>query len=199
MKTVVYSQRVEVIESYHERRDCSDQRISNFIFECGYLPIPVPNNADICFNILKELSPCGMILTGGNSLVSFGGNAPEKDACDNAMIKYAINHNIPVYGFCRGMQSIADFFGIEVCNITGHVAVRHKISGAFGTICVNSYHNQGIRNFNHENIEVLAYTDDGIIEAIRHKKYPIVGTMWHPEREKPFSKRDIDIVKGLFG
>ena len=47
MKIVVFTQRVEVVESYNERRDCADQRIAEFIVECGYIPLPVPNNADL--------------------------------------------------------------------------------------------------------------------------------------------------------
>ena len=42
-KIVLYTQRVEIIESYQERRDCVDQNIPRFLEECGYIPMPVPN------------------------------------------------------------------------------------------------------------------------------------------------------------
>ena len=79
MKTVIFTQRVEIIESYNERRDCADQRIAEFIKECGFLPIPIPNNPDILNDAISQIEPCGIILTGGNSLVKYGGNAPERD------------------------------------------------------------------------------------------------------------------------
>ena len=43
MKTVLYTQRVEVVKSYGERRDCADQNIARFLSTCGFLPLPVPN------------------------------------------------------------------------------------------------------------------------------------------------------------
>lgn len=44
-------------------------------------------------------------------MVEYGGNAPERDAVDHKLIELCIKNNIPVYGFCRGMQSILDYFG----------------------------------------------------------------------------------------
>ena len=69
MKTIIFSQRVEVIESYGERRDCADQRIAEFIRVCGYLPIPVPNNPTIAKEIVEGINPSGIILIGGNSQI----------------------------------------------------------------------------------------------------------------------------------
>ena len=45
--TVLYTQRVEIVESYGERRDCADQNIAKFISACGYLPVPLPNNREL--------------------------------------------------------------------------------------------------------------------------------------------------------
>ena len=38
--------------------------------------------------------------------------------------------------------------------------------------------------------EILAESEDGIIEAISHKKLPWEGWMWHPEREEQFVTND---------
>jgi putative glutamine amidotransferase len=46
--------------------------------------------------------------------------------------------------------------------------------------------------------DVLAVSDDGVIESIRHKSLPIVGTMWHPERENPFRNFDIKMVRSIY-
>ena len=50
-----------------------------------------------------------------------------------------------------------------------------------------------------EPFKVLAYTEDGVIEAIQSTEYKIIGTMWHPEREQLFSQKDIERVRKLFG
>ena len=201
MKIVLYTQRVEVIESYNERRDCADQRIAEFIHACGYLPVPVPNNAALAKELVDELKPAGIILTGGNSLVKWGGNAPERDATDKAYIELVIEKKIPLYGFCRGMESILDYFGEELTTVTGHVAKRMYVTGVDDPVLgsfnreVNSYHNQGCVHIESNDIEILAQSADGVIKAIRHKKYPILATMWHPERDIPFSDDDIFMLK----
>ena len=47
-------------------------------------------------------------------------------------------------------------------------------------------------------MNLLAKSPDNVVEAISFKHYPIIGTMWHPEREMPFSKHDIKRIKTLF-
>lgn len=198
MKKIFYTQRVEIIESYNERRDCSDQRIPEFIKKCGYLPFPIPNIPDCIEEYFQYIKPDGIILSGGNSIEKYGGNAPERDNVDQIMLSNAIKYNIPVYGFCRGMQSILDYFGVKLVQIKDHVAVRHKVSGLWGNQIVNSYHNQAAMNVN-EAFIVTAMSADHVIESVVHKEYKIFGTMWHPEREKPFQEADIIRVQNFFG
>lgn len=199
MEIVLFTQRVEYIDSYKERRDCADQRIAEFIHEAGFLPVPVPNNAAIVERLARELKPIGIILTGGNSLTVYGGNAPERDLVDEMLIKTGIDQKIPVYGFCRGMQSILVHFGNELENVTGHVAVRHEIFGEINRK-VNSYHNQACTKLKAGcGLVCVAKAQDGVVEAVRHTQYQIFATMWHPEREDIFDREDIQMVQNLFG
>lgn len=200
MKTVVFTQRVEFIESYGERRDCADQRIAQFIRASGYLPVPLPNCAVLAEEYLCTFAPAGIILTGGNSLQQYGGNAPERDAMDSILLELAVQREIPLYGFCRGMQSILTYFGNKLENVEGHVAVRHFILGETGNYEVNSYHNQACKKMKEDcGLIVTSKTADGVIESVRHKNFPIIGNMWHPEREECFDKNDIQRIKLLFG
>lgn len=199
MRTVIYTQRVEIIESYHERRDCADQRIAEFIHTCGFLPVPVPNKAELAESLIQNLRPNGIVLTGGNSMVEYGGNAPERDAMDSELIRLAMQYKVPLYGFCRGMQSILCYFGNELVNVEGHTAVRHVVREGNENYEVNSYHNQACRELKADcGLKAAAQSADGIIEAVYHEKLPIYGTMWHPEREGNFAKKDIDRVKEMF-
>ncbi len=196
-KSIVYTQRVEIIESYGERRDCADQRIPDFIRQCGFVPFPVPNDPDIAEAIVEGLKPAAIVLTGGNSLVKYGGNAPERDSTDKRLIELAIRNSIPLYGFCRGMQSILDHFGNELVNVEGHVATRHELTGDGIKAEVNSYHNQACVHLDSDELETVMTSSDGVIEMVRHKCLPIVGTMWHPEREDPYKETDMTILKNL--
>lgn len=197
-KIVLYTQRVEIISGYGERRDCADQNIPRFIEACGYLPFPVPNIPSIAKHMVEQLQPVGIVLTGGNSLTKYGGDAPERDQVERTLLEHALQWDIPVYGFCRGMQVIADYFGCELEQVQGHVAVRHEVYGKIGTIEVNSFHNQACRKVVSP-LTVLAQAEDGVIEAVCHVEKPVLATMWHPEREEPFQTEDIRRVCELFG
>ncbi|MBD5444738.1 MAG: C26 family cysteine hydrolase domain-containing family [Lachnospiraceae bacterium] len=199
MRAVIYTQRVEIVESYRERRDCADQRIADFISQCGFLPIPVPNKAELAAEIVSSINPVGIVLTGGNSLEKYGGDAPERDAMDKKLIDIAVKQSIPLYGFCRGMQSILDFFGNKIINVDGHVAVRHLVYEGAVQYEVNSYHNQACIELERNcGLKIISQAEDGVIEAVCHEYLPIIATMWHPEREKEFDEKDVNRVKELF-
>lgn len=197
-KIVIYTQRVAVIENYQERRDCADQRIPLFLEACGYIPVPVPNMISDLNVYVDALKPAGILLTGGNSLVKYGGDALERDRTDHQLIDIALHKDIPLYGFCRGMQSVLDYFGCNLENVSGHVAVCHAIDGEWGKQEVNSYHNQACRKLKAP-LHVMAQAEDGVVEAAAYSEKRIIVTMWHLEREMPFKETDINRVKSLFG
>lgn len=197
MKKIFYTQRVEIVESYQERRDCADQSIPRFLQACGYLPFPVPNVIEDLESYLNEARPDGILLTGGNSLVGCGGNAPERDRTDEQILDWSIKNLVPVYGFCRGMQSILSYFGVKLEQVRGHAGTYHNVSGEWGERKVNSYHNQAAMQAGTQLI-VTAAGEDGVVEAVRHKEYPIMAGMWHPEREMPFAEEDIQRLQELF-
>lgn len=198
MKIVLYTQRVDIVKSYGERRDCADQNIPRFIEACGYLPVPVPNIWSVAGEMVVCMKPAGIILTGGNSLEKYGGDALERDELEKKLLDLAMGKNIPILGFCRGMQVIVDYFGSTLEDVQGHVAVRHRIQGKTGQLEVNSFHNQACYALKPP-LEILAQSDDGIIEAVGHREKKIMGIMWHPEREHPFVEFDICLVQKLFG
>ncbi len=197
MKIALYTQRVEIVKSYGERRDCADQNIPRFIRACGYLPVPAPNIPTLAEELIRQMNPAGIVLTGGNSLVKYGGDAPERDNTEKRILELALEYEIPVYGFCRGMQVILDYFGCALEEVKGHAAVCHKVHGSIGMLSVNSFHNQACFDL-HEPLEALACTEDGVIEAVCCEEKRILATMWHPEREQPFTDADISRLQKLF-
>lgn len=202
MKKILFTQRVEIVESYGERRDCIDQCIPRLIRECGYLPIAVINNPEVTRDLLESIDIGGIVLTGGNSLVKYGGNAPERDETEKLLLKYAIEKQIPVYGLCRGMQFVLDYFGYPLERVDGHVAVKHEVSGSLANRVVNSFHNYGClwESIGVANeLEIVDVSSDGVVEAVKHRDLPIKCTMWHPERNNPFENEDIMMIKELFG
>lgn len=92
---------------------------------------------------------------------------------------------------------MADWAGVDLHPVERHVRTRHRLSGEVSGE-VNSYHNFSLANCPSE-FKVLARSEDGEIEAIRHQSLAWEGWMWHPEREENFATRDLQRVKDLFG
>jgi putative glutamine amidotransferase len=196
MKTVLLTQRVMTVESYQERRDCLDQAWYGFIEDCGFLPVPVPNHQTIAETIASRLNPSAMIFTGGNDLIEYGGDAPERDATEKCLLEHAVAKSIPVLGVCRGMQFLHCYFGGMLRHVEGHTGTCHQLIFDGKKTEVNSYHRFAFD----KPLDVffaLAISEDGIVEAMKHKNLNISGIMWHPEREKESNSRDICLIRNL--
>jgi len=193
MKRIFVSQRVDVHSGYGERRDALDQKWSELLFELGCICFPIPNYGCTVVEMLKMMQPDGIVLTGGNNPEKYGGSAPERDTTDNVLISYAVDNNIPLLGVCRGMQSIVIYFGGTLHEVKGHIAVRHILDNGLE---VNSFHAYSPASLS-EIMEPLAHSADGEIESIKHKTLPILGIMWHPERETLFQISDMNMIRKL--
>ena len=128
MIRVAITQSVVKHDKYNERRDFLDQRWTKFLCECNLVPIPVPNTLNVTNNFLKELNVAGLLLTGGNSLVKYGGDAVERDLLENQLVDQALAESLPIIGVCRGMQLLQSMFDTELKKITGHVNCRHNLA-----------------------------------------------------------------------
>lgn len=191
---VAVSQRV-VIESVHgERRDALDQRWTAFLSACGMTPVLLPNDAVAALNILEAVPVRGLLLTGGNSLVEYGGDAPERDRTELACVAHARSRRLPILGVCRGMQVILNVFQVPLRQIGGHAGCLHQLVGGRR---VNSFHDFAAMD-DCSPLLVAASTEDGVVEAVEHPVEDIHGIMWHPERCQPFDDADLRLFQRIF-
>ena len=204
-KKVGISLRVENIEKYNEKRDTISQDWIKFCNYAEFIPILIPNGLKDTKKFLESINVDMFIFSGGDNV----GDDPKRDKTEKNMIEFAIKNKIPSLGVCRGMQFFNKFFGgkIERDMNKTHVKTRHKIKftdkkmekilGKKSRI-VNSFHENLLKSeILGKELESFEVADhDNTIEAFYHKKYPIVGVMWHPEREHSF-ERGLELFKIL--
>lgn len=143
---------------------------------------------------------------------------PETDEFDIEAINIALDMKKPIFGICRGLQVINVALGgtlyqdlnCSECSKIKHVQntkpylgthyieVKEKslISEVLGNkILVNTYHHQSIKRLG-KDLEVIAYSNDGIIEAIQGKGDSfILGVQWHPELMIKKDERMLNLFK----
>ena len=189
---------------YNEQRDLLSQDWPPFLEKIDLTPIFIPNSLEKISQFLDEIEMDGFILSGGDNV----GDDPLRDNTEKKIIEFAIAHNLPTFGVCRGMQAINNFFNGSVIDSKNskHVGKPHinkivnkRLQQFLGkTIQVNSYHNNILTSKSlWENLQEFAITDfDNTIEGIIHKNKPIIGVMWHPERTP--NKESQLILKTVF-
>lgn len=197
--------RITNAETYDEKRDSLSHDWPVFLEKIQGMPIWIPNSFTNLEQFLQEVDLDGIILSGGDNI----GQTPERDKTELKLINYAINNNIPIFGVCRGMQVLNKFFGgeQEFLNNDTHVGNNHSIkikNESFSKlinstdVLVNSYHRNIISvDSLAETLTPFAFSDiDNTVEAFVHSTLPIIGVMWHPEREqKSFDEK---IVGSIF-
>ena len=106
--------------------------------------------------------------------------------------------SLRVLGICRGMQMLNCYQGGSLRPVLSHVATRHDIYGPLVGAThrkVNSFHGLGLLEADlGDRLEAVAWTKDGVIEAMRHRENPWLGIMWHPERDFQPAEEDLELI-----
>ncbi|MGG3466848.1 gamma-glutamyl-gamma-aminobutyrate hydrolase family protein [Neobacillus pocheonensis] len=199
----------------------------------GGIPIILPYiNQEIA---IEMLSLCdGIILSGGEDVdpqfygqdpqLHLGPTIPERDLVEIAIVKYAIQNNIPLLAICRGVQILNVAFGgtliqdipslledpiqhsqkIDRSRDTHWVTISKdsKLFQVIGSerVRVNSLHHQAIDNVA-SNLRIVAQAADGVIEAVEsiHPTTFMVGVQWHPESmastNEPMNNLFVEFIK----
>lgn len=194
--------------------------LKNYYIEClsklGVLLIPIVSEN----NMEQIVDYCdALLITGGpnNTHSSYYGEKPDPNIDykidEFPLVKKAVilfsKVDKPILGICAGIQELNVIFGGTLYqNIPNHYLTKkasintmHTIKiekNSFlykvyksGSITVNSYHHQAIKDLAPD-FSVSAISSDGYIEGI--EKGNIIGVQWHPEimKDLNFFKKFID-------
>ena len=145
--------------------------------------VKVVRNDKISLSEIKDLNPEKIV-------VSPGPCTPQKAGISNDVIK-TFGEYVPVLGVCLGHQCIGESFGGIVMGageiVHGKTSlINHDGKGVFSGIPspfrAIRYHSLVIQKDHLPNeLEVSAWTDNGIIMGVRHKSLPVEGIQFHPE------------------
>jgi len=147
-----------------------------------------------------------IIILGGNNLTSIEKSQENKikEKLSNKALFYGLEKKIPILGICGGAQFLAEKYNSKIVRTSGHVGPHSIIWNNKNFFSkkttlpkkVNSYHDYKIIKLN-KKFTLDAFTKDGSIELFSSKINKLYGVMWHPERNKPISKFDTELLKKI--
>ncbi|GAA3373320.1 aminodeoxychorismate/anthranilate synthase component II [Streptomyces sannanensis] len=124
-------------------------------------------------------------------LLSPGPGAPEQAGVCIEMVRHCAATGVPVFGVCLGMQSMMVAYGGVVGRapelLHGKTSpVTHNGTGVFAGLpspfTATRYHSLAAEpDTLPAELEVTAWTEDGIVMGLRHRELPVEGVQFHPE------------------
>lgn len=148
------------------------------------LDMKVFRNDQIDLAAIKKLGPAKIIISPGPC-------TPREAGISNEVLK-TFASRIPILGVCLGHQCIGHVFGGEVIRnnriMHGKVSpIHHDNKGIFKGLSnpfdATRYHSLVIKKetFTNPDFEISAWTAEGEIMGVRHKKWELHGVQFHPE------------------
>jgi para-aminobenzoate synthetase component 2 len=145
--------------------------------------VVVYRNDEIAIKEIEQLKPHMIVISPGPC-------SPKEAGISVEVIKH-FSGNIPILGVCLGHQSIGYAFGAEIvrakCLMHGKTSlIFHDGKTIFKHIEnpfeATRYHSLAIKKESLANDFIIsAWTVDGEIMGVRHKKFLLEGIQFHPE------------------
>ena len=144
--------------------------------------VTVARNDGVTVAEVRALAPAAIVISPGPS-------RPEKAGISVELVR-ALGASVPTLGVCLGHQAIGVAYGAEVVRVPPvhgkAAAVHHARGGSFADlpspISAARYHSLAIaRESLPKELEVTAWSEDGVVMGVRHRTHPVEGFQFHPE------------------
>jgi anthranilate synthase component 2 len=144
--------------------------------------VTVARNDEITVDEVRALEPDALVISPGPS-------RPEKAGISVALVR-ELGRSVPTLGVCLGHQAIGVAYGASVIRVPpvhGKAwPIHHAGSGSFeglpSPISAARYHSLAIeRTSLPPELEVTAWSSDGLVMGVRHRSHPVEGVQFHPE------------------
>lgn len=177
---------IVVIDNY-------DSFTYNLVQYMGEILIPTGVNPEEEILVFRndEISVDDVLSMNPDKIVISPGPCTPTEAGISIDLVKASAGKIPLFGVCLGHQSIGAAFGGDIIKASqimhGKISeIHHDGKGVFKNIEspfeATRYHSLVIKKETlPQELEISAWTDDGEIMGVRHKKYDIEGVQFHPE------------------
>jgi anthranilate synthase component 2 len=145
--------------------------------------VKVVRNDELSVDAIERMSPARIVLSPGPCTPN------EAGVCLEVIARFA--GRTPILGVCLGHQAIGQAFGGKVVHakelMHGKVSrIHHEGRGVLGGLPTpydaTRYHSLAIERAScPAELEVTAWTEDGEIMGVRHRKIAVEGVQFHPE------------------
>ena len=153
----------------------------------------VARHDQITLQKVRALKPAGIV-------ISPGPGSPKDAGISNALIK-TFAGQIPILGVCLGHQCIGEVFGGEVIRAkrlmhgkTSQILHdgRQLFRGLPNPFEATRYHSLIVqRDRLPSELQITAWTKEGEIMGLRHRRWPVYGVQFHPESILTTSGKDL--------
>uniref|UniRef100_A0A0C9S857 anthranilate synthase n=1 Tax=Wollemia nobilis TaxID=56998 RepID=A0A0C9S857_9CONI len=173
-----------VIDNY----DSFTYNLCQYLGDLGVM-FDVYRNDDLTLEEVKEKNPRGI-------LISPGPGTP-RDSGISLQTVVQLGPTVPLFGVCMGLQCMGEAFGGKIVRSPYGVMHGKKsliyydekgedgiLAGLPNPFIAGRYHSLVVdeKSFPHNELEITAWTEDGLVMAARHKKHRhIQGVQFHPE------------------
>jgi anthranilate synthase component II len=180
--------RVLVVDNY----DSFVYNLVQYLGELGAEPL-VHRHDELTLDEIVALDPDAV-------LVSPGPGRPEDAGLSNDVIRHFAGVR-PVLGVCLGHQCVGQVYGGEVVRAPAVMhgktsLIHHSGQGVFAGLPdpfeATRYHSLVVeRSSVPAELEVTAWTDDGVVMGLRHRTAAVEGVQFHPESILTASGHDL--------